>query len=247
MTPVGNSFRFFRPGQLRHGAENGTVLLVAHNDGDVPMTEDRTRTELDQLIACPFCDTLHLEATVPDGARARCQCCHAVLMAPVAGAMTRIVMLSVTALILMVAAIFFPFLDLSTHGLSQSSSVFDTVMAFSSGMLIPLSFAVGALIVVLPALRLVAILYAIGPMMIGYAPARHAAPAFRLVQVLKPWAMAEIFIVGTAVALVKIIGVATISLGTAFWAFAALVLVTTLKDTFMCKLSVWKTMEERSR
>ncbi|MBK0329391.1 paraquat-inducible protein A [Rhodobacteraceae bacterium F11138] len=209
------------------------------------MTQDIP--ELDRLIACPNCDALHLDMPVPDGARARCLRCHTVLKAPRADAMTRIVMLAATALILMVAAVFFPFLDLSTHGLSHDSSIFDTVMAFSEGLLFPLTFAVGALIVVLPAVRLIALLYAIGPMMIGYTPARHAIPAFRLAQALKPWAMAEIFIVGTAVALVKIGGMATVSLGAAFWAFVALVLVTTLKDTFMCKLTVWKTMEERIR
>lgn len=211
------------------------------------MTDRVECPDLNGLIACPSCDALHYETDVPDGSQARCRRCHTVLMAPRAGAMTRIVMLAATALILMVAAVFFPFLDLSTHGLSQHSSIYDTVMAFSDGLLLPLSFAVAALIVVLPTVRLIAILYAIGPMMIGHAPARHAALAFRVAQSLKPWAMAEIFILGTAVALVKIGGMATISLGTAFWAFAALVVVTTLKDTFMCKLTVWKTIEERSR
>ncbi len=204
------------------------------------------RLDPDRLIACPACDALHMDAEIPMGSRARCRRCHTVLMAPRAGAMTRIVVFALTALILMVAAFFFPFLDLSTHGLSHRSSIFGTIMTFSDGMLLPLTFAVGALIVVLPAVRLVALIYVIGPMMVGHAPARHAVPVFRLALALRPWAMAEIFIVGTAVALVKIGGMATVSLGEAFWAFAALVLVMTLQDTFMCKLTIWKTIEERS-
>ena len=59
--------------------------------------------------------------------------------------------------------------------------------------------------------------------------------------------MAEIFIVGVAVALVKIAGMATVSVGPAFWALVALVLVTTIKDTFMCKLTIWKTLETQRR
>ncbi|PJE35632.1 paraquat-inducible protein A [Pseudooceanicola lipolyticus] len=210
------------------------------------MTNPLPPDDLGDLVACPTCDALHRLGAVPVGARAKCTRCGTVLMAPRAGAMTRIVMLAATALVLMVAAVFFPFLDLSAAGLSQHSSVLDAITAFSDGLLLPLSFAVALLIVILPALRLLAILYAIAPMMIGYHPLPHAQRAFRLVQVLRPWAMAEIFIVGVAVALVKVAGLATVSLGPAFWAFAALVLVTALKDNFMCKLTVWKTLENRT-
>jgi paraquat-inducible protein A len=49
------------------------------------------------------------------------------------------------------------------------------------------------------------------------------------------------------VALVKVAGLAHLSIGPAFWAFVALVLVTVLKDNFMCRVSVWKTLEARRR
>ncbi|WP_146347779.1 paraquat-inducible protein A [Phaeobacter marinintestinus] len=202
--------------------------------------------DLDSLIACPVCDLLHTDAVIPVGSQARCHRCHTVLMTPRSQAMTHIVMLATTSLILMVAAVFFPFLDVTAAGLERHSSVMDTILAFSTGLLMPLSFAVAALIVVLPTLRLVAILYTVTPMAIAYKPWPHAKAAFRLAESLQPWSMAEIFIVGVAVALVKIGGLATLKLGPAFWAFAALVIVTALKDTFMCKLTVWKTLEHRS-
>ncbi|MDI3335422.1 paraquat-inducible protein A [Defluviimonas aestuarii] len=202
---------------------------------------------LDGLIACPTCDALHNIAPVPPGSKARCHRCHTVLMTPRQGAMTRIVMLAATAAVLMIAAIFFPFLELQVGGLSRKSSVFDAITAFSASGMLPLSIAVAALIVVLPFARLVAIAYALGPMALGWHPAPQAARAFRWAEATRPWAMAEIFIVGVAVALVKITGLAKVTPGPAFWAFAALVLVTVLKDSFMCRLTVWKTLEERSR
>ena len=209
---------------------------------------DAGRTQsLDGLIACPVCDVLHRVADVPVGARARCRRCHTVLMTPRKSAMTRIVMLAATASVLMVAAVFFPFLDLSAGGQSRSSSVFDAVMAFSGSGMLPLSIAVAAFIVVLPLARLIAITYALAPMALGWHPLRHAAAAFRWAEATKPWAMAEIFIVGVAVALIKVAGLAKVTLGPAFWAFAALVLVTVLKDSFMCRLTVWKTLEERMK
>lgn len=197
------------------------------------------------LIACPVCDVLHGDVDVAPGAKARCRRCGTVLYAPRQSAMTQIVMLAATAAILMIAAVFFPFLELEAGGLHQRSSVFDAVMAFSEGWMAPLSVAVAATVVLLPFARLCAIAYAIGPMAIGWRPARHAEAAMRWAEAVRPWAMAEIFILGVAVALVKVAGLAQVTLGPAFWAFAALVLVTVLNDNVICKLSVWKTLEER--
>lgn len=198
------------------------------------------------LIACPVCDALHHDHAIPVGSKARCVRCGSVLMAPRKNAMTQIVMLAATSTVLMIAAVFFPFMDLAAGGMTTHSSLFDAVMAFSSGLLLPLSVATAALIVLLPLVRFLAILYALAPMALGYRPARFGVAAFRLAQNLKPWAMAEIFIVGVVVALVKVAGLATVTLGPAFWAFVALVLVTTLKDTVMCELTIWKTFEERT-
>ena len=200
----------------------------------------------EDMIACPKCDALHRIPDVEKGAQARGARCDTGLMAPRDGAMTRIVMLSATGLILMIAAVFFPFLELSTHGLGRKSSVFDAILAFSDGLMLPLSFAVAALIVVLPITRLIALIYVFAPMALGWAPARRARAVFRMAEVIRPWAMAEIFIIGVAVALVKVAGLATVTLGPAFWAFVLLVIVTALKDNFMCRVTVWQTLNQRS-
>jgi len=201
---------------------------------------------LSNIIACPNCDVLHRIPEIETGAQARCVRCGTVLMAPREGAMTRIVMLSATGLILMVGAVFFPFLELSVQGLGRKSSVFDAVLAFSDGLMLPLSFAVAALIVVLPIMRFMALIYVFAPMALGYEPARGARDVFRLAETIRPWAMAEIFIIGVAVALVKVAGLATVTLGPAFWAFVLLVIVTALKDSFMCRVTVWQTLNHRS-
>ena len=206
-----------------------------------PMTDS-----LSEMIACPKCDALHRVPQVDIGAQAKCVRCDTVLVAPREGAMTRIVMLSLTALILMIAAVFFPFLELSVQGLGRKSSVFDAVLAFSDGLMLPLSFAVAALIVVLPITRFLALIYVFAPMALGWAPARHARAVFKLSETIRPWAMAEVFIIGVAVALVKVAGLAQVTLGPAFWAFVGLVIITVLKDNFMCRVTVWQTLNARS-
>ncbi|EPX86404.1 putative paraquat-inducible protein A [Rubellimicrobium thermophilum DSM 16684] len=55
--------------------------------------------------------------------------------------------------------------------------------------------------------------------------------------------MAEVFAIGCAVSLVKIADLARVSLGPAFWMFAALVVMTVAQDRLVCRWSVWRSIE----
>ncbi|MEI4487250.1 paraquat-inducible protein A [Frigidibacter sp. MR17.14] len=209
------------------------------------MSSGPGESDLAQMRACPHCDALFRLPELGPRERADCARCGAVLVAPQAQAFTRTVALAATALILMAGAVFGPFLDLSTAGMESSASVLDAIEAFSDGIMFPLSLAVGALIVVIPALRLSLILYTLAPMLRGGAPLPRAGQAFRLADQLKPWSMAEIFLIGVAVALVKVAGLASVHPGVAFWALCGLVLVTVLQDNSMDKESVWHAIETR--
>ena len=202
-------------------------------------------SEIEELIACPQCDALH-HAALPDaGERALCRRCGTVLIAPRTGAYLRILVLAVTVLILMMGAVFFPFLQLRVAGLHAEASVFDAARAFAQGETVPLAVVVAALIVLIPIMRVLLIGYVLTPLVMGRRPLRHAAAAFRLSEDLRPWSMAEIFVIGVAVALVKVADLAQVVLGPAFWMFAALVIVTVLQDTLMCRWSLWHTLEEQ--
>lgn len=198
-------------------------------------------------MACPKCDLLHNDPGTVENCTISCSRCGAVLAAPRKGAFTRVLVLAMTAMILMVAAICFPFLELNVAGLNNRTSILDAILAFSSGLLLPLSFTVAALVVLIPSLRFAAIAYTLWPLVFNFRPFRHAQSVFRLAEVLRPWSMAEIFIVGVAVALVKVAGLATISMGPAFWAFCALVIVTALQDNFMCRRTIWKSLEHSAK
>lgn len=199
------------------------------------------------IVACPRCDLLHSETEVPENAVVCCARCDAILAAPRSGAITRVFVLALTAMILMVAAIGFPFLELDAAGIHNRTSVLDAIFAFSSGLLLPLTFAVAALIVLIPSLRFGAIAYTLWPLVFGMRPYPGARSLFRLAEALRPWAMAEIFVVGVAVALVKVAGLANINFGPAFWAFCALVIATVLHDNIMCRRTIWKSLERSER
>ncbi|WBU63871.1 paraquat-inducible protein A [Paracoccus aerodenitrificans] len=196
------------------------------------------------LVACPRCDALHIEEELADGETVRCIRCGGVLARPQAGAFTQIIALAITTMVLMFGAIFFPFLEISRMGLGHGTSLFGVAMAFSDGPLAPLTIALLATIVGLPALRSALLLYTLLPLARGKPAYSHAVQAFRLSEQLKPWSMAEIFVIGTAVAMVKVAGLATISFGPAFWAFCALIFVNIANRSFMCSTTIWDAIED---
>lgn len=158
-------------------------------------------------------------------------------------AIAQVVGLSITMLALMVVVIFAPFLTLRAGTFQVQASVFDTVLGFSSGIMVPLAIAVFFFILLLPTARMALLVYALAPLLLNRRNAPGATGALRYAFTLRPWAMIEIFMVGVVVALVKLAGMATINMGAAFWAFAAVVLISAYQDTFMCRNTLWTALD----
>ena len=183
------------------------------------------------LIACPECDALYRLAEVAPGQRAICARCHTVLMAPRRKAGMTIIALALAAVILLVGALWFPFLRIDTHGLWRQATLLDVATSIAGGPLFAVSVAVLAAIVVIPQAL-------IGKELGASRPA--AARAFRLAEKLRPWSMAEIFAIGCAVSLTKVADLAHVRLGPAFWMFAALVVIGVVQDRLVDRWSVWR-------
>lgn len=198
---------------------------------------------LPELMACPTCDALYRAQMPEHGERAVCTRCHTVLIAPRRRAGLNLIALSLAATILVIAAMFFPFLEIHTSGLANKASILDVALSFQSGLMVALSAATVAMIVLFPLLRTVLLLYVLVPVVYDRPPARHAKRAFRLAQGMKPWSMSEIFAIGCAVALVKVADLAQIALGPAFWMFALLVVIMIIQDLTLCAWSVWNALD----
>ena len=199
------------------------------------------------LIACPRCDALHTESVPRPGARLRCRRCGTVLATPERASVRSVVLLASASAILIVGAVFLPFLSLSVAGLGNESSIVEAALAFEGPML-PLSLAVLALVVILPLVRMMLVVYALGPSAFGLAPPPGAVRLFGLSEAMRPWSMAEIFTIGTAIALVKVADLANVVYGPAFWMFAVLVVLVILQDALMSRHAIWEMLDaERAR
>ena len=215
------------------------------------------RVAFDDLVACPACDRLHRRLELAPGEDARCARCSALLQTAKPNTVDRSLAAAIAALVLLALALGTPFLGLSRAGIESRISVLDAVAVLWSGDYPVLGLAVAAGIVVLPVARyglLVAVLLPLrlarhdasgpsGPS--GRAP-RAAGPvlrrAFRWAVALEPWAMAEIFMVGVTVSLVKVGSLARLEVGLAFWAFVALVAVGAYLSAALCRDTIWRAL-----
>jgi len=199
---------------------------------------------LDEMIVCPQCDAAYRLARPGAGERAVCQRCGTALITPRRKAGMQIIAVSLAVVILIIAATVFPFLAINAAGASNSVSILDAALAFSDGPLIALSLTTAALIIFVPLARVLLAIYVLVPIVMDRPPARGAARAFRLSEALRPWSMAEIFAIGCAVALIKISDLADVTFGPAFWMFAVLVVLVVVQDNFLCRWSVWKSLDK---
>jgi paraquat-inducible protein A len=197
------------------------------------------------MIVCPHCDAAYTLQVPSAGTRARCRRCETILISPRKKAGVRIIAVSVAIVILIIAATVFPFLAIDAAGASNSVSILDAALAFSDGPLIVLALLTAALIVFIPLTRVMLAIYVLVPIVLDRPPARGSAKAFRLAEALRPWSMAEIFVIGCAVALIKISNLADVTFGPAFWMFAALVVLVVVQENVMCRWSVWNALSKK--
>ncbi|MEZ4466226.1 MAG: paraquat-inducible protein A [bacterium] len=78
-------------------------------------------------------------------------------------------------------------------------------------------------------------------------PLARGAQAFRFLQSIRPWSMAEVFMLGVLVSMVKLADLAVIVPGIALWAFAALIPVLAASMVTLDAEETWRTLAPEVR
>lgn len=190
------------------------------------------------LVACNECDLLYRLRPVAPGEVVRCARCGAVLHAGKRNSLERTLALVLAALVLFLLANAFPLLGLKEAGQVQETTLLSGVLELYQQDL----WGVGTLVllttVLVPMVVIVGLLYVLLPLHWGRVP-WQLARVFRLVRLLQPWGMLEVFMVGLLVSMVKLAKTAEILPGVALYSFAALVLVLAGSMTTLDPQAVW--------
>jgi paraquat-inducible protein A len=191
-----------------------------------------------QLMACHDCGLLHHLRALPEGGAAGCTRCGAVLYRHKPNSIDRALMLTLAALILFVLANSFPFLTFELEGRATTSTLTTgVVMLYEDGMW-PLAALVLGVTILAPLAKLLATAYVLLPLRFGRR-VWGMARTFRATEIMQPWAMMEVFLLGVIVAYVKLSDLARLELGVALFAFVALILTMIAAEVALDPREVW--------
>ncbi len=149
------------------------------------------------------------------GEKALCPRCGFVLTTKHKNSTERILALSVSAIIFLIASIPFEFLSFSAQGLENKLTVTQSINFLFSNDYGILAVIQLLTIFIIPLLILSSLIYFLGFIKKEKLPP-YGDKVLTLIFWLLPWAMVEIFLVGVLVSLVKILAMADISLGPSF-------------------------------
>ena len=192
-----------------------------------------------RYIACPPCDAVWARPQLAEGERAICPRCHSVVLTKKTQSAERTFSLMLASLILYTVAIAFPFMRMERSGLSNEISVIDAVLVLWANGMPALAVTCALLILLFPLVRIVLLLFLGGALHARAKTSRPHALAFRIAQAIEPWTMAEIFMIGVIVSLVKVGKLADIIVGPAFWAMAALIVLLAMGASATCRDTIW--------
>lgn len=180
-------------------------------------SENQTSVVQDtELVLCRYCDLLQTIPHLHPGEEAFCCRCNHRLDSRQIQPVIRPILYAASALLMLLLANLFPFVSMYAAGNRSEMSFFDTSSVLFSQHYQWLAILVWLFIQAIPAFCMAAVIYLkLG--MLYPLPARMWIA--RVLYMLKPWSMVDIFLMGLIISFVKLVASSDISLGSSFWAF----------------------------
>lgn len=176
------------------------------------------KDELDNLIICKKCHTLHEKIPLHQGAKALCSQCNTVIYLRDDNLLDKTLALVIAAFISLMVAFQFNIMTIDINGLEQSltlGSLFLVILEYHQYVVgIMLLF----LIVIFP-LVIIGSMFLLLILMKSHKGDYLVRRLLILLAQLRPWSMVDIFFISLLVAMVKLFDVAHIELGISFIAF----------------------------
>lgn len=197
---------------------------------------------IDPVLVCNQCDLVQREVSLQAGDKARCVGCENVLYRSQPHGLRISLIFAITSAVLFMISNAFPIVTISSQGLTNST----TLLAAAGRLIqdgIP-SIAVLFFITtfLMPALEIMVLMYLLIPLSMGRIPPGLSI-GFRLICLVKPWAMIEVFMIGLLVTITKLNALASVSPGIGLISFVLLMLSVTLAISNFDIHTFWRQVE----
>ena len=180
---------------------------------------------------------------MPDGGVARCSRCGGILYVGRAHGLQKALAYAIAALVLFVVANLFPFLAFDFAGNVTRTTLLTGVERLWSEGYMPVAAIVMFTAILVPGIQLSVLLYTLLPVQFGRLPP-GTVWAFRATDALSPWGMADVFILGVIISVVKLGDMARIIPGPALWALGGAVILLAAAASSIEDRELWSLVEE---
>jgi len=197
------------------------------------------------LISCQDCGHLYDLPEVDKNHQLVCQFCNHIMFTQRANWEQKVTALTVAGMILFILANIFPFLGLETAGQVQNSNLIGGVQALINRKEFLLASIVFITIFLFPLLELLGILYILLSRFLNIR-APFVGKTVHMLHISKPWGMLEIFLVGVAVASLKLGNFADIVIGPGLFAFIGLVFTLIASNLYLSREDIWDWLQHEN-
>lgn len=193
----------------------------------------------ESIAVCGECDWVVRVPARKAGETAHCPRCGHHVAPPAQPDHQRPLAWALATLVMLGLVFAFDFLSFSTRGVAHSMSFFDAARAMAGHDYPSLGVLLFMTTAGLPAAYLLALIF-----LLIQAAGGRSGPATRMLarslRPMEPWMMADVFIVGVLVSLIKIVTLADVAIGTSFIAFCIYALLLLRTFTFIDWASLWQ-------
>ncbi|MGI4941014.1 MAG: paraquat-inducible protein A [Janthinobacterium lividum] len=205
---------------------------------------DRTDPQAGLLRECPLCGQFQTLPHARPGEAAQCLRCATVLLRGRTDSLGHATAYAVAAGSLLALALGMPFMGLYVLGRSFSSSLFTGPIALTEHGLGELGLLVLLTSVIMPVLKIGILLTTLLGLRMAQPPA-FLGRVFAWYDAISPWAMIEVFLLGSFVAYTRLAALATVQLGPAIYAVGGVMLATAAADAVLVPEAVWEALDRR--
>lgn len=195
------------------------------------------------LLACRECDGLQREIDLPDGGAAHCQRCGALLYRRKVHSLDHTLAWLVASAFLFAFANVFPLLELDAQGVRTSTTIAGTALELHRAGMTSVAALVFATAVLLPAVQMAVLLYMLVPLRLGFVP-RRFPEALSAANLVGPWVMVDVFLLGALVSLVKLTQLADVDPQVGLYACGAYILTLAAAVAAFEPRELWACVDE---
>ncbi|HEY2684673.1 MAG TPA: paraquat-inducible protein A [Steroidobacteraceae bacterium] len=181
--------------------------------------------DLGAVVVCRRCDGLFQAAALEPTQNAKCPDCGEILLRNRAASIQFVLAAALSGAMFLAIAIAYPVLGASLGGLRTEVNLVTAPDAFLDTRFIVVAWVMVLISVLAPGIQVAALCW-----LLIFALRQRRAPGFSwllsILRALRPWAMLEVFLLGSLIVIVKIGSWVSVILGPGLWAlsgFACLV------------------------